>query len=83
MNKKEFLEKIDGALNNGWGIKVFIAMPDLPLPEIICNPAENVEGKKAYYDKAYDDEMKLKTFDQIQIKNLEFLHIKNKGRSDS
>ncbi|MGF2144049.1 hypothetical protein ACQUEF_01715 [Vagococcus fluvialis] len=67
MEKEQFLEFIDVAIETGRGIKVEIKMPDLPSPEFITNPNENLEGKRAYYDKAYDDDLKLKTFDQIQI----------------
>ncbi|MGG5319191.1 hypothetical protein [Enterococcus sp. AZ072] len=76
MKKEEFLEKIDKAITNGWGIKVYVNMPDLPKPEIICNPPENIKGKRDYYDKAYDDDMKLKTLDQINIIDLQFLNLK-------
>ena len=30
MNKKDFLANVDKAINYGWGIKVFVNMPDLP-----------------------------------------------------
>lgn len=76
MKKEEFLENIDKAITNGWGIKVCVNMPDLPKPEIICNPPENVSGKRDYYAKAYDDDMKLKTFDQISISDVQFLNLK-------
>lgn len=76
MNKKDFLENVDKAINYGWGIKVFVNMPDLPKPEIICNPPENVPGKREYYAKAYDDDMRLETFDQISISAIQFLNLK-------
>lgn len=76
MNKKEFLENVDKAIKNDWGIKVFVSMPDLPKPEIICNPPENVSSKRVYYAKAYDDDMRLETFDQISISAIQFLNLK-------
>ena len=35
--------------------------------EIIINPFCNFEQKKAYYDKAYDDNLVLKSYDGIRI----------------
>lgn len=67
MNKQEFLNALDLAIEEGTGIKVMIKQPNLNEPEVIFNPANNVAEKKNYYDTAYDDLMKLKTFDQIQI----------------
>ena len=76
MKKEKFLENLDKAITKGWGIKVYVNMPDLPKEEIICNPPENVSGKRRYYDNAYDDAMKLKTFDQISITDIQFLNLK-------
>ncbi|MGL6202071.1 MAG: hypothetical protein ACRC3H_24395 [Lachnospiraceae bacterium] len=38
-----------------------------PGAEIIINPLANYDVKKDYYDKAYDDNLVLKTFDGIRI----------------
>jgi len=35
--------------------------------ETIINPRANFEGKQAYYEKAYNDDLVLKTFDGIRI----------------
>lgn len=75
MKKAEFIKMLDAAIEEHAGIKVFIQMPDLPKPEIICNPAANVLAKKEYYDKAYDVDMKLKSFDKIRITGVQFIHI--------
>lgn len=40
-------------------------------PEVIINPKENFEAKEAYYDKAYDDDLVLKTFAGIKIVGFE------------
>lgn len=76
MTKKEFLEKLDKAIENGWGIKVYVEMPDLAKPELVCNPPENVEQKRNYYDDAYNNEMQLESFTQIKIVNSSFLYLK-------
>ena len=36
-------------------------------PEIIINSYENFDSKLEYYKKAYDEDLKLKTFDGIRI----------------
>ena len=36
-------------------------------PEIIINPTENFEAKLAYYKKAYNDDLTLKSFNGIKI----------------
>ena len=76
MDKTEFLNKVDKAIKKGWGIKVYVTMPNLPKPEIICNPHENIENKKDYYNEAYNDQMELETFNQIQIVDVKFINIK-------
>jgi hypothetical protein len=48
-------------------IGVRIEMPDLEKPEIIINPRENFSGKLAYYKRAYNDDLTLKSFNGIKI----------------
>lgn len=48
------------ALAQNKGIRVEISSPDMPMNEVIMNPAENVEQKARYYNEAYDDDMKMK-----------------------
>lgn len=48
---------------------VEIEMEGFPKPEIIINPAENFEEKLRYYQKAYTDDLVLKTFNGIRIKD--------------
>lgn len=36
-------------------------------PEIIINPKENFEAKMDYYQKAYDEDLQLKTNENIRI----------------
>lgn len=66
-NMKEFEEKLKCAIKWRMGISVLISMPDLPDYEVIQNPFDNVLGKLKYYKKAYDEQLKLKTFDKIKI----------------
>jgi hypothetical protein len=46
---------------------ILVDHPDLPEYEEISNPPENWPVKKAYYDKAYDDELRLKANTDIRI----------------
>lgn len=52
------------------GIKyvgVKIQMQGFPKPEIIINENENFDSKFAYYKKAYNEGLTLKTFNGIKI----------------
>ena len=48
-------------------ITVLVKMPDLPELERITNPRDNWETKKAYYDRAYNDDLELKANPVIKI----------------
>jgi len=48
-------------------IGVKIQMQGFEQPEVIINPFENFETKLAYYQKAYNDDLTLKTFNGIKI----------------
>ncbi len=48
-------------------IGVKIKMAGFEEPEIIINPIENFDTKLAYYQKAYNDDLTLKTFSGIKI----------------
>lgn len=48
-------------------IGVKIEMQGFPKPEIIINENENFTSKLAYYEKAYNEELTLKTFNGIKI----------------
>lgn len=69
-NKEEFLKGFDEDFT---GVEVFISMPNCPESEMIRNPKTNFKAKKAYYEKAYDDELKLKTFPEIKITGWRFI----------
>jgi hypothetical protein len=53
-------------------IAVMVAMDSLPEPEIIINPAENIQGKLEYYKYAYNDNLTLKSYDRIRIVGFTF-----------
>lgn len=67
MKKDVFMNSLDSALKNDKGIEVWVKHPDLEDFEIIMNNRNNVKEKKNYYDKAYDEDMKLKSFPSISI----------------
>lgn len=60
MNKEKLLSIFDDALALGKGfICVKIETEGNAAPEIIINPAENFAAKRAYYNKAYSDDLRL------------------------
>ncbi|WP_206460420.1 hypothetical protein [Anaerovorax sp. IOR16] len=70
MTKKEiFLQEFDKDHND---VVVEVTVPNCPRTELIINPKENFKGKKEYYDKAYNDDLELKSFDQIKIVSYRF-----------
>ena len=42
-------------------------MSGFPKPEVIVNSSENFEEKLKYYEKAYNDNLELNTFNKIRI----------------
>lgn len=68
---EKFTKFMEKAIEDEEGIKVLITMPDLPLPEMIVNPAINVKAKAEYYKKAYNDNLELKTYNAIKIDHYE------------
>lgn len=48
-------------------VAVSIMMPGFEKPEIIINDKENINSKLEYYKKAYNNDLTLKTFNQIKI----------------
>ena len=53
-------------------VEVEVTVPDCPRTERIINTAENFAGKQAYYEKAYNDNLELKSFPAIKIVNYKF-----------
>ena len=52
------------------GVRIWIQGFDEP--EVIINPKENFESKLAYYKKAYNDNLTLKSFNGIKIIGCEY-----------
>lgn len=48
-------------------IAIKINMPSLESPEIIINPKNNFDAKMEYYQKAYDENLRLKANPEIKI----------------
>lgn len=68
MNKIEFTRILEAAIKEECEyVTVFVQMPDLPLPELITNPIENIPMKLEYYEQAYDEQMRLKAKQEIRI----------------
>jgi glutamyl-tRNA reductase len=62
--KKVFIDAIrQGHIYIGVAVK----LPNLESPEIIINPMENFEEKLKYYKNAYDENLVLKTCNDIEI----------------
>ena len=62
----------DARFMNSMFIGVKIQMQGFPECEVIINPSENFDTKLAYYKKAYNDTLTLKTFNGIKIINFGF-----------
>lgn len=69
MTRKElFLKFLDEVAQEGYEyFSVTIKTEGSDGNEVIINPMCNYEKKKAYYDKAYDDGLVLKSFNGIKI----------------
>ena len=67
--KEEFLKGFDGDFKL---VSVEVTVPNCPTTELIVNPKANFVGKKAYYEKAYNDDLELNTFNQIKIVDYHF-----------
>jgi len=48
-------------------VGVKIQAPGCPEPEVIINSSENFDFKLKYYQRAYNDDLTLKSFNQIRI----------------
>ena len=68
MNLSELNRCFDEAEQNGGNfIAVRIEMEGFQKPELIINERENFAAKKAYYNRAYNEDGILKTFSGIRI----------------
>ena len=68
---EKFIETLEQAILGNKGIRVLITMPNLPKPEIITNPSENVKTKLEYYRVAYNEKLELKNNPVIVIEHYE------------
>lgn len=60
MTKQEFNRIFDDGIGRGKSfVAVKIETEGNPGAEVILNPSENFAAKRAYYNKAYNDEMEL------------------------
>ncbi|EGW36422.1 hypothetical protein [Desulfosporosinus sp. OT] len=48
-------------------VGVLVQMEGFPKPEVIINENENFDSKFAYYKKAYDENLVLRSFNGIKI----------------
>lgn len=53
-------------------VGVVIDMEGFPQPEVIINPAENIDSKLAYYKKTYDENLQHKFAPGIKISGFSF-----------
>lgn len=65
MSDLEFI--IKQAIKTKTNVGVFVEMPRFESPEIIINPAENLEKKLEYYKNTYDENLKHKHAEGIKI----------------
>lgn len=70
-NKKEkFLSAFDN--ENYTEVTVEVTVPDCPETELIINSKANFAGKRKYYEKAYNDNLELNSFNDIKIIGYKF-----------
>lgn len=71
MEKEFFLEAFDRALNFGAKYVVIAVQLETGATELIIN-TENLADKRAYYDKAYNDNLEHVNNNNVKIKNYMF-----------
>lgn len=64
--KQQFMSDFDSNKDRKT-LWVSVSVPECPEPEVINNPRANFESKRAYYDRAYDDNLILKVNPDIRI----------------
>lgn len=65
--KEIMLAEMTLAERDGHGFEIKVKAPDMPKAEGIRNPKENIPYKRAYYEKAYDDNLQLIANPEISI----------------
>lgn len=71
MDKKVFNDHLDYAIEHGLGIEVFKYTDGLPAVESVRNPKDNVPFKKEYYNKEFDDNLRMKSNPHRYITRIE------------
>lgn len=74
MDKKVFNDHVDYAIEHGLGIEVFKYTDGLPAVESIRNPKDNVPYKKEYYDREFDDNLRMKSNPHTYITRIELIN---------
>lgn len=72
IKKHELLELMDDFMLNGWDIPYFcveVFNDEIDDYEYIVNPLSSLSYKRKYYDKAYDDDLRLKANNSIHIED--------------
>lgn len=67
MNRDVLKLIFEYAQEHNKGVLVQVSIPNLPSPESIINPPENLPEKLAYYLDAYTDDMRHKYDSDIRI----------------
>ncbi|KXT61461.1 hypothetical protein [Lactococcus sp. DD01] len=66
--KQKLLNDIkEGMTNGSVTLSVDIVIPDMPRKETVINHRDNFLVKHDYYEKAYDDSLRLLTNSEIRI----------------
>lgn len=66
-NMQELEEIIKTAIKKNKPLGLLIEMPDFKEPEMIVNPAVNLQKKLGYYKKTYDENLEHKHAKEIRI----------------
>jgi len=84
MEKKNFVEQFEMGIEEEFAteVRVGVRMPNLSSLEYIHNPEENFVEKLEYYKNAYNENMELNSFNEIQIETIEFFHCEGGFWSD-
>lgn len=86
LTKKEIMvAEMILAERDGVGFEIRVKAPNMPKEEVIFNPKENVPCKRAYYEKAYNDDLQLIANPEISIASFKtvgtYVPFNLKGRS--
>ena len=66
-NKTNLIEFMKESKMLNKSVSIFVSSPDLEDYECISNTPRNIDAKIAYYDKAYNDDLTLKSNNSIKI----------------